>query len=833
MELRIVLAGNPNCGKTTLYNSLTGSNQFVGNWPGVTVEKKEGKLKKHSGVIVTDLPGIYSLSPYTLEEVVARNYLIGERPDAILNIIDGTNLERNLYLTTQLTELGIPVVVAINMMDIVKKNGDKINISELSRQLGCKVLEISALKGNGVMEAAEAAIDAAKNSKTIPMHTFSGPVEHAIAHIEEAVVHNMPEEQQRWYAIKVFERDDKVLDQLKTDKATLAHVEEDIQAAEKEMDDDSESIITNERYIYIASVIKACYKKANKGKLSASDKIDKVVTNRWLGLPIFAVVMFLIYYISMVTVGTAATDWANDGLFGDGWHLFGIGTSQYEQAVEDYGDTDQIIDAFNSEYGNDDIAAALESESEDYDEETAKQSLNELVALTPSNANVTYSVEDEETLEVTDFPDTDKAALEDAVSQYLNTDYKENYGAPDASTYGVWVPGIPVLAENGLDAVNAADWLKGLILDGIIAGVGAVLGFVPQMLVLFLLLAIVEACGYMSRIAFVLDRVFRKFGLSGKSFIPMLIGTGCGVPGVMASRTIENERDRRMTIMTTTFIPCSAKQPFIAMIAGAIFGGSPWIATGAYFIGMAAIIVSGIMLKKTKMFSGDPAPFVMELPAYHIPTVSNVLRSMWERGWSFIKKAGTIILLSTILVWFTSYFGFVDGSFRMLTEDELNYSILAALGNGIAWIFAPLGWGNWQAAVATITGLVAKENIVGTLGILYGASGNVYTEMAASFTMLSGFSFLVFNLLCAPCFAAMGAIKREMNNAKWTWFAIGYQCVFAYAISFMIYQFGGIFTGNLNVIGLIFAIAVLAFMVYMLFFKKYKEATKLTQKVKV
>ena len=833
MELRIVLAGNPNCGKTTLFNSLTGSNQFVGNWPGVTVEKKEGKLKKHSGVIVTDLPGIYSLSPYTLEEVVARNYLIGERPDAILNIIDGTNLERNLYLTTQLTELGIPVVVAINMMDIVKKNGDKINISELSRQLGCKVLEISALKGNGVMEAAEAAIDAAKNSKTIPMHTFSGPVEHAIAHIEEAVVHNMPEEQQRWYAIKVFERDDKVLDQLKTDKATLAHVEEDIQAAEKEMDDDSESIITNERYIYIASVIKACYKKANKGKLSASDKIDKVVTNRWLGLPIFAVVMFLIYYISMVTVGTAATDWANDGLFGDGWHLFGIGTSQYEQAVEDYGDTDQIIDAFNSEYGNDDIAAALESESEDYDEETAKQSLNELVALTPSNANVTYSVEDEETLEVTDFPDTDKAALEDAVSQYLNTDYKENYGAPDASTYGVWVPGIPVLAENGLDAVNAADWLKGLILDGIIAGVGAVLGFVPQMLVLFLLLAIVEACGYMSRIAFVLDRVFRKFGLSGKSFIPMLIGTGCGVPGVMASRTIENERDRRMTIMTTTFIPCSAKQPFIAMIAGAIFGGSPWIATGAYFIGMAAIIVSGIMLKKTKMFSGDPAPFVMELPAYHIPTVSNVLRSMWERGWSFIKKAGTIILLSTILVWFTSYFGFVDGSFRMLTEDELNYSILAALGNGIAWIFAPLGWGNWQAAVATITGLVAKENIVGTLGILYGASGNVYTEMAASFTMLSGFSFLVFNLLCAPCFAAMGTIKREMNNAKWTWFAIGYQCVFAYAISFMIYQFGGIFTGNLNVIGLIFAIAVLAFMVYMLFFKKYKEATKLTQKVKV
>ena len=829
MELRIALAGNPNCGKTTLFNSLTGSNQFVGNWPGVTVEKKEGKLKKHSGVIITDLPGIYSLSPYTLEEVVARNYLIGERPDAILNIIDGTNLERNLYLTTQLTELGIPVVVAINMMDIVKKNGDKINISELSRQLGCNVLEISALKGNGVMEAAEAAIDAAKNSKTIPMHTFSGPVEHAIAHIEEAVVHNMPEEQQRWYAIKVFERDDKVLEQLKTDKSTLAHVEEDIKAAEKEMDDDSESIITNERYIYIASVIKACYKKANRGKLTASDKIDKVVTNRWLGLPIFAVVMFLIYYISMVTVGTAATDWANNGLFGDGWHLFGIGISQYEQAVEDYGDTDQIIEAFNGEYGNDDIADAIDSESEDYDEETAKQSLNELVELTPSDANVTYSVEDEETLEVTDFPDTDKAALENAVSQYLNTEYKENYGAPDASTYGVWIPGIPALVENGLDAVNAADWLKGLILDGIIAGVGAVLGFVPQMLVLFLLLAIVEACGYMSRIAFVLDRVFRKFGLSGKSFIPMLIGTGCGVPGVMASRTIENERDRRMTIMTTTFIPCSAKQPFIAMIAGAIFGGSPWIATGAYFIGMAAIIVSGIMLKKTKMFSGDPAPFVMELPAYHIPTVSNVLRSMWERGWSFIKKAGTIILLSTILVWFTSYFGFVDGSFRMLAEDELNYSILAAVGNGIAWIFTPLGWGNWQAAVATITGLVAKENIVGTLGILYGASGNVYAEMAASFTMLSGFSFLVFNLLCAPCFAAMGAIKREMNNRKWFWFAIGYQCGFAYLIAFIIYQFGTMFTGVGNIIGFIIAILVVIWLIYMLV-RPYKESTRLDYK---
>lgn len=829
MNIRIALAGNPNCGKTTLFNALTGSNQFVGNWPGVTVEKKEGKLKKRNGVVITDLPGIYSLSPYTLEEVVARNYLIGERPDAILNIIDGTNLERNLYLTTQLTELGIPTVVAINMMDVVRKNGDKINIAELSRQLGCKVVEISALKGTGVMEAAEAAIDAAQNAKTIPMHTFSGPVEHTIAHIEEAVVHDMPEEQQRWYAIKVFERDDKVLEQLNADKETLSHVEEDIKAAEKEMDDDSESIITNERYIYIASVIKSCYKKVSRGKLSASDKIDKVVTNRWLGLPIFAVVMFLIYYISMVTVGTAATDWANDGLFGDGWHLFGIGTSQYEEVNDEYTSAINAVSAF----------AEFDTEAEDFDSDAVLAQLN---SFKPDSDSATLTTQDEETLENieltayyaeipedADEEETVGMTFKDAVA-YLG---ENGFDEPDPSEYGVWVPGLPVLAEQGLDSLNAADWLKGLILDGIIAGVGAVLGFVPQMLVLFLLLAIVEACGYMSRIAFVLDRVFRKFGLSGKSFIPMLIGTGCGVPGIMASRTIENERDRRMTIMTTTFIPCSAKQPFIAMIAGAIFGNSPWIATSAYFIGMAAVIISGIMLKKTKMFSGDPAPFVMELPAYHLPTVSNVLRSMWERGWSFIKKAGTIILLSTILVWFTSYFGFVDGSFRMLSEDELNYSILAAIGNGIAWIFAPLGWGNWQATVATVTGLVAKENIVGTLGILYGASGNVYAEMAASFTSVAGFSFLVFNLLCAPCFAAMGAIKREMNNAKWTWFAIGYQCVFAYAISLMIYQFGSVFTGNLNIIGLIFAIAVLAFMIYMLFFKKYSEATKLTQKVKM
>lgn len=826
MEIKIALAGNPNCGKTTLFNALTGSNQFVGNWPGVTVEKKEGKLKKHKDVTIMDLPGIYSLSPYTLEEVVARNYLVGERPDAILNLIDGTNLERNLYLTTQLTELGIPVVVAINMIDLVKKNGDSINIDELSRQLGCKVVEISALKGTGIMEAAEAAIKAAGSTKTVPMHSFNGVVEHAIAHIEEAAVHNMPEEQQRWYAIKIFERDDKVLAKLDIPQNVIDHIEKDIQAAEKELDDDAESIITNERYIYIASIIKSCYKKKNKGKLTTSDKIDKVVTNRWLGLPIFAVIMFLVYYISMQTVGTAATDWANDGLFGDGWHLFGIGSSQAAEAEETYGDSDAIIEAFNAQYGNDDIAEAIDLESENYSEDAAKAALTELVNLTPSDASVTYSVQDEETLEITETPDTKKSALEEAVSNYLNTDYKEGYGAPDVATYGIWVPGIPVLIGNGLDAINCADWLNGLILDGIVAGVGAVLGFVPQMLVLFILLAFLESCGYMARIAFVLDRIFRKFGLSGKSFIPMLVGTGCGVPGIMASRTIENERDRRMTIMTTTFIPCGAKQPFIAMIAGAIFGGSPWIATSAYFIGMAAIVVSGIMLKKTKMFSGDPAPFVMELPAYHLPTVGNLLRSMWERGWSFIKKAGTIILLSTILVWFTTYFGFVDGTFCMLGEDEIGNSILAAIGNGLAWIFAPLGWGNWQATVASITGLVAKENIVGTMGILYPGG---WTEIGAAFTGLSGFSFLLFNLLCAPCFAAMGAIKREMNNIKWFWFAVGYQCLFAYVIAFMVFQFGSIFAGGLNVIGLIFAVAVFAFMIYMLV-RPYKEATTLKVK---
>ena len=794
MSTRIALAGNPNSGKTTLFNALTGSNQFVGNWPGVTVEKKEGKLKKHEDVIITDLPGIYSLSPYTLEEVVARNYLIGERPDAILNIIDGTNLERNLYLTTQLVELGLPVVVAVNMMDIVKKNGDKIDIDELSNQLGCKVVEISALKGTGIMEAAEEAINAAQNGKTVPLHTFSGPVEHAIAHIEEAVVHEMSEDQQRWYAIKLFERDDKVIEQFKIPAEKLSHIEKDIQAAEKELDDDAESIITNERYVFIAQVIKACYKKKNTGTLTTSDKIDKIVTNRWLGLPIFAAVMFLVYWIAMVGVGAPATDWANDGLFGDGYHLFGI-DGGYGEISENYAGASAIVDGYDL-----------------YVEENGSAPTGDFI----------YTLEDEETLEISE----ETASLDD-YAEAVKT-LEEIGDEPDPAEYGVWVPGIPALVEAGLDKLETAEWLKGLILDGIVGGVGAVLGFVPQMLVLFIMLAFLEACGYMARIAFVLDRIFRKFGLSGKSFIPMLIGVGCGVPGIMASRTIENERDRRMTIMTTTFIPCGAKVPFIAMIAGAIFGGAAWISTSAYFIGMAAIIISGIMLKKTKMFAGDPAPFVMELPAYHWPTVGNVLRSMWERGWSFIKKAGTIILLSSIVIWFTTYFGFTEDGFSMLTEDELEFSLLAKIGNCIAWLFIPLGWGNWQAAVASITGLVAKENIVGTMGILYGGGDlTVWQTLGQAFTGVTGFSFLVFNLLCAPCFAAIGAIKREMNNPKWTWFAIGYQCGFAYVISLIINQLGAAFTGHLNIFGLIVALAAIAAMVYMLFFKKYTEASKL------
>ena len=795
-QIKIALAGNPNSGKTTLFNALTGSNQFVGNWPGVTVEKKEGRLRKHEDVVIMDLPGIYSLSPYTLEEVVARNYLIDQRPDAILNIIDGTNLERNLYLTTQLTELGIPVVVAINMMDVVRKNGDKIDTAQLSEKLGCRIVEISALKGDGVMEAAEAAVKAAHGAKTVPMHTFSGPVEHAIAHIEEAAIHNMPLEQQRWYAIKIFERDDKVLEKLDISKDVLDHIDSDIKAAEKELDDDAESIITNERYVYIAEIIKCCYKKKNQGRLSASDKIDRVVTNRWLGLPIFAAVMFLVYYLAMVTVGASATDWANDGLFGDGWHLFGIGSAAYNEVAEEYGEAAAIVDGY-----------------EVYVEENGE----------PADGKFTYEIEDEETLAVSE----ETATLEDY--EAAKATLQEIGEEPDPADYGVWVPGVPVLIESALDKGNCAEWLRGLILDGIVAGVGAVLGFVPQMLVLFLLLAALEDCGYMARIAFILDRLFRRFGLSGKSFIPMLIGTGCGIPGIMASRTIENERDRRMTIMTTTFIPCGAKVPFIGMIAGAIFGGSAWVATSAYFIGMAAIIISGIMLKKTKRFAGEPAPFVMELPAYHWPTAGNVLRSTWERGWSFIKKAGTIILLSTIFVWFTTYFGTVDGTFRMLSEDEINYSILASIGGAIAWIFKPLGWGNWQAVVASITGLIAKENIVGTLGILYGGDGSVYSNLASAFTPITAYSFLVFNLLCAPCFAAIGAIKREMNNAGWTWFAIGYQCGFAYVIALMINQFGNLFTGNADLLGVVAAAAFLAGMVYMLF-KPYKEAAKLSAK---
>ena len=800
MEIRIALAGNPNAGKTTLFNALTGSNQFVGNWPGVTVEKKEGKLKGHKDVIITDLPGIYSLSPYTLEEVVARNYLIGERPNAILNIIDGTNLERNLYLTTQLVELGIPVVCAINMMDVVQKNGDKINIEQLSKELGCKVVEISALKGTGINEAANAAVDAAKSGvKTIPQHKFCGCVEHAIAHIEECVLHDIPEEQQRWYAIKLFERDEKVYETLNITDSKKSHIETDIAAAEKEMDDDSESIITNERYIYIGTIIKDCLKKKNKGGMTVSDKIDKIVTNRFLALPIFAVVMFVVYFVSVTTVGTWVTDWTNDGLFGDGFHLFGIGSSEYDEAASAYAEenifTEELLVMVQSAadagvVGAEDILGAVEgADLGGFDEA--------LGSYGDSLAEAGFDV----------------AALVEEPME----------GLPATEDYGVWVPGVPVVVESGLDAVGCAEWLKSLILDGIVGGVGAVLGFVPQMLVLFIFLAFLEACGYMARIAFVMDRIFRKFGLSGKSFIPMLIGTGCGVPGVMASRTIENERDRRMTIMTTTFIPCGAKMPIIALIAGALFGNAWWVAPSAYFIGVAAIVISGIMLKKTKMFAGDPAPFVMELPAYHMPTVSNILRSMWERGWSFIKKAGTIILLSSVIIWAGSVFGTLpDGGFGFSADLELSDSVLGTIGNAICWIFAPLGFGEATATIATIMGLVAKEEVVGVFGVLD----------FMGMTPLAGYSFLVFNLLCAPCFAAIGAIKREMNNGKWTAFAVAYQCFFAYAVSLIIYQFGLLFTGAVNVIGLIFAVAALVFMIYMLA-RPYKESNRLTKNVKV
>ena len=807
-KIRIALAGNPNCGKTTLFNALTGSNQFVGNWPGVTVEKKEGKLKKHEDVMIEDLPGIYSLSPYTLEEVVAREYLVTERPDAILNIIDGTNLERNLYLTTQLVEVGIPVVVAVNMMDIIKKNGDKLNTEALAKHLGCKVVEISALKGDGIMEAAEAAIAAAKGEATVPQHSFDGAVEHCIAHIEEAAVHNLPEEQQRWYAIKIFENDDKVIEALHLDAATLEHIRGDIAAVEKELDDDAESIITDQRYTYIGSIIKDCYKRKGQGKLSTSDKIDRIVTNRWLALPIFAVVMFIVYYISVTTVGTWVTDFTNDGLFGDGWHLFGIGTAAHEEATDKWAE-----------------------------EKVFTARLQQIVDKAAADENVAGADEVKDAVDEKDF-----GAFEEAYGFYADELEERGYdinaalpldeegefdGAPDPADYGVWVPGVPVLVEKGLDAIHCADWLKSLILDGVVAGVGAVLGFVPQMLVLFIFLAFLEACGYMARIAFVMDRIFRKFGLSGKSFIPMLIGTGCGVPGVMASRTIENDRDRKMTIMTTTFIPCGAKLPIIALITSALFHGAWWVAPSAYFLGMAAIIISGIMLKKTKMFAGEPAPFVMELPAYHWPTVGNVLRSMWERGWSFIKKAGTIILLSSIVIWAGSVFGWTDGTFGFNADMELADSILGHIGDAIKWIFAPLGFADSTATVATVMGLVAKEEVVGVFGVL---------DFQGLGSALAGYSFLAFNLLCAPCFAAIGAIRREMNSAKWTLFAVGYQCVFAYAVSLMIYNFGCLFTGRisgaLGIISLIAAVAVLGFICFMLF-KPYKESTKLQTKVRV
>lgn len=793
MEIKIALAGNPNCGKTTLFNALTGSNQFVGNWPGVTVEKKEGKLKKNNDVVITDLPGIYSLSPYTLEEVVARNYLIDERPDAILNIIDGTNLERNLYLTTQLTELGIPVVVAVNMMDVVKKNGDKIRIDELSRRLGCKVVEISALKGTGVMDAAQAAIDAAKGAVTVPQHSFSGVVEHALAHIEEAAVHNMPAEQQRWYAIKIFERDEKVLEKLNLSKVVIDHIEEDIKAAEEELDDDAESIITNERYVYIASIIKGAYKKAGAGKLSTSDKIDKIVTNRVLALPIFAVVMFLVYFISVTTVGTWATDWANDGVFGDGWFI--AGSSAYDDDVAEYAEEYIFTDELSAT-----VDAAVAADVIGAEEIQGAIEEGDYGAFDEAYGSYGDSLAEE---------GYDISFVDDAI---------ESDAMPDPSTYSGWVPGIPVLAENLLSKINCADWLSSLILDGIIGGVGAVLGFVPQMLVLFIFLAFLESCGYMARVAFVMDRIFRRFGLSGKSFIPMLIGTGCGVPGIMASRTIENERDRRMTIMTTTFIPCGAKLPIIALIAGALFHNAAWVAPSAYFIGIAAIIISGIMLKKTKMFAGDPAPFVMELPAYHWPTIGNVLRSMWERASSFIKKAGTVILLATIFIWATSHFGILEsGGFGFDTEMELESSILGMIGNAVKWIFSPLGFGNIKAAIATVMGLVAKEEVVGVFGVLD----------FEGLTPIAGYSFLIFNLLCAPCFAAIGAIRREMNNPKWTLFAVGYQCVFAYAVSLIVYQFGMLFMGQANIIGVIAAVIVLAFIIFMLV-RPYKESTTLT-----
>lgn len=806
MNIRIALAGNPNSGKTTLFNALTGSNQFVGNWPGVTVEKKEGKLKNHDSVTIVDLPGIYSLSPYSQEEVIAREYLVKEKPEAILNIIDGTNLERNLYLTTQLMEMGIPMVLAINMSDVVRKNGDKIDTKELSKRLGYPVFEISALKKEKVMEAAEAAILAASSSSSLPYPKFSEEIEKSLSAISSVIKGKTEEKNERWYTVKVLERDSRINEELSLTSEEKDKVEFIISTLEKEEDDEGESIITNERYSYIAKLIEVCYRKKSSG-LSTTDKIDKVVTDRWLALPIFALVMWLVYYVSVTTIGTFCTDFVNDGIFGDGFYFLGKGRGAYEEAAEEFTSATDVLTAFGEEKG---------IEWEELDEDTVS-----LIASSVSREDkATYTLVDEETLgeeEVT----VDYSALMEAVDTYEALGYAE----PDTSDYGPWVPSIPALVSSALEAIGCADWLQGLIIDGIVAGVGAVLGFVPQMLVLFLFLAFLESCGYMARIAFVMDRIFRKFGLSGKSFIPILIGTGCGVPGIMASRTIENEKDRRMTIITTTFIPCGAKLPFIAMIAGAVFGGASWVAPTAYFLGMAAIITSGIILKKTKLFSGDPSPFVMELPDYHWPTVSNVLRSMWERGWSFIKKAGTIILLSTVVIWFTTFFGFTEEGFRMLGEDEIGLSILAQIGSLIAWIFYPLGWGTWQATVASIIGLVAKENIVGTLGIIYGATGSAYAGIAEAFTSVTGFSFLTFNLLCAPCFAAIGTIKREMNSRKWTWIAIGYQCIFAYLTALVFTQVGNLICGfGINIFFLIVAVAVIALFIYLLFRRERKVA---------
>ena len=817
--LRIALAGNPNCGKTTLFNALTGSNQFVGNWPGVTVEKKEGKLKKRDDIIVTDLPGIYSLSPYTLEEVVARNYLIGERPDAILNIVDGTNLERNLYLTTQLCEIGIPVVIAINMIDVVRKNGDTINLEILEKEMDCKVIEISALKNTGIQEAVDAAISAAMAGKLTRVYRFSGAVEHAIAHIEEAAVHHLPQEQQRFYAIKIFERDKNAIEQLGLSSKDLIHIEDDILATEAEMDDDAESIITNERYNFVEEVIKKCYRRKNAGKLSTSEKIDKVLTNRVLALPIFAAIMFLVYYISVTTVGTWVTDFTNDGLFGDGFFLFGKGSAEYTEAHGEYTEAMEIINAFidKAEINGKDVSALrAQLESENPDSTKFKSELNDFEKSIPDSILIRWETFDEGSYETVP-KEARKFDLESAiytVKQFSFTEPQPEDG------FGWWIPGIPVLAERGLTAVNCVDWLQSLIIDGIIGGVGAVLGFVPQILVLFIFLAFLEACGYMSRIAFVLDRIFRKFGLSGKSFIPLLIGTGCGVPGIMASRTIENDRDRKMTIITTTFIPCGAKLPVIAMIAAALFGGPDkgwWLAPVCYFAGILAVVVSGIMLKKTKLFASDPAPFVMELPAYHFPTPLNVLRSMWERGWSFIKKAGTVILLSTIIIWAGSSFGVVDGSFGLyLDMPEGGKTVLDYIGGAISWLFAPIGFNHPTAAVATLMGLIAKEEIVAVFGV---------TDFAG-LGKLAGFSFLMFNLLCAPCFAAMGAIRREMNNGWWTAFAIGYQCVFAYSVSLIIYQLGTLI-GALsspevvlnpwNVVGSVISVLIIGLACFMLF----------------